>query len=156
MAMSLAPFVGTPPNVVEEMLELAQLKRGETLYDLGCGDGRIILMAAQRFKAYAVGVELDEGRFKRCSDKIQELGLESQVKVVHGDLMKVDLAPADVVTLYLLTSSNEKVKPNLEHYLKQGARVVSHDFEIPGWKPMIVKEVKETWGSHKIFVYKKG
>ena len=154
--MSLAPFVGTPPNVVEEMLELAQLKPGETLYDLGCGDGRIIIMAAQQFRAYAVGVELDEGRFKRCSNKIQELGLESQVKVVHGDLMKVDLAPADVVTLYLLTSSNEKIKPNLEHYLKQGARVVSHDFEIPGWKPMIVKEVKETWGSHKIFVYKKG
>jgi cyclopropane fatty-acyl-phospholipid synthase-like methyltransferase len=154
--MSLAPFVGTPPNVVEEMLELAQLKAGEILYDLGCGDGRIIIMAAQRFKANAVGVELDDGRFKRCSDKIRELGLEDQVMVVHGDLMKVDLTPADVVTLYLLTSSNEKVKPYLEHYLKRGARVVSHDFEIPGWKPIIVKEVKETWGSHKIFVYKKG
>ena len=153
--MSLAPFVGTPPNVVEVMLELVQLKPGETLYDLGCGDGRIIIMAAQQFKAHAVGVELDEGRFKRCSAKVRELGLENQVMVVHGDLMKVDLTPADVVTLYLLTSSNEKVKPNLVHYLKQGARVVSHDFEIPGWKPIIVKEVKETWGSHKIFVYEK-
>lgn len=154
--MSLAPFVPTPPTVVKAMLQLAELKSGENLYDLGCGDGRIVIMAAQEFRAKAVGVELDEERYRECVKKINDLHLAGQVKIVHGDLLDVDLGEADVVTLYLLTSANEKVKPNLELHLKGGARVVSHDFEMPGWKPAKIKEIKEDYGlSHTLYLYKK-
>ncbi len=154
--MSLAPFVGTPPTVARTMLQLAELRPGETLFDLGCGDARIVIMAAQEFGAKAVGVELDEGRYKDCVKKIHELHLEDRVKIIRGDLMKVDVSPANVITLYLLTSANEKVKPNLEHQLKNGARVVSHDFEMPGWKPAKVQEVTENYGySHTIYLYKR-
>lgn len=142
--MSLAPFIPTPTEVIRAMLQLAELKSGETLYDLGCGDGRILIMAAQEFGAKAVGVELDEGRYGDSIKKIHGLHLENRVNIIHDDLLKVDLSEADVVTLYLLTSANEKVKPNLELYLKKGARVVSHDFEILGWKPAKVQDCTDT------------
>ena len=151
--MSLAPFVPSPPNVVTAMLQLADLKKDETLYDLGCGDGRIILEAAQKFRAKAVGVELDEGRYKECVRKIKEANLEGIVEVIHGDLLEVNLKRADVVTLYLLTSANERVKPNLERDLRNGARVVSHDFAITGWTPRKVTEIKENWSSHTLYLY---
>ncbi len=154
--MSLAPFVASPQIVVERMLKIAGLKEGETLYDLGCGDGRIIITAATEFGANAVGVELDEGRYRKTLGKIQELKLENKVKLIHGNLLKVDLSSADVVTLYLLTSANEKVKPNLEKQLREGTRVVSHDFEIPGWRPIRIEEVSENYGfSHTIYLYEK-
>ena len=152
--MSLAPFVASPPNVVTEMLELAELKKGEMLFDLGCGDGRIILEAARKFGANAVGIELDKGRYSDCVRKIQEANLGDRIEVIHGDLLQVDLKRANVVTLYLLTSSNGKVKPNLERDLTKGARVVSHDFHITGWTPTKVKEIKENWGSHTLYLYK--
>ena len=154
--MSLAPFVPSPPAVVKAMLQLAELKPGENLYDLGCGDGRILIMAAQEFGAKAVGVELDEGRYRECTKKIHELHLEDKVKIIHDDLLKVNLSEANVVTLYLLTSANDKVKPNLEIYLRSGARVVSHDFEMPGWKAAKIKEIIEDYGhSHTLYLYKK-
>lgn len=153
--MSLAPFVASPPNVVTTMLQLAGLKKDEVLFDLGCGDGRIILEAVQKFDAMAVGVELDEGRYRECLKKIKEAHLEDRVEVIHGNLLDVELRRADVVTLYLLTSANEKVKPNLERDLKSGARVVSHDFSIPGWTTSAVKEIKEDWNSHTLYLYKR-
>lgn len=154
--MSLAPFVASPQLVVERMLKLAKLKEGEILYDLGCGDGRIIITAATQFGANAVGVELDEGRYRKTLDRISELKLENKVKLIHGNLLKVDLSSADVVTLYLLTSANEKVKPNLEKHLRKGTRVVSHDFEIPGWRPVRIEEVSENYGfSHTLYLYEK-
>ena len=155
--MSLAPFVPSPDQVVRAMIQLTELKPGETLYDLGCGDGRIVLMAAQEFGANAVGVEMDDGRYHTCLDKVRELKLENKVKIIHDDLLNVDLSKADVVTLYLLTSANEKIKPNFERYLKNGARVVSHDFEMPGWKPAKVQDIKETESysySHTLYLYK--
>lgn len=151
--MSLAPFVASPNNVVTAMLELAGLKENETLFDLGCGDGRIILEAAEKFGARAVGVELDEGRYKECSLKIQKFHLEDRVEVIHGTLLDVDLQKADVVTLYLLTSANEKVRGNLQRDLKTGARVVSHDFPISKWTPSKVKELRENYGSHTLYLY---
>lgn len=154
--MSLAPFVASPQLVVERMLKLAKLKKGEILYDLGCGDGRIIITAATQFGANAVGVELDERRYRKTLDRISELKLENKVKLIHGNLLKVDLSSADVVTLYLLTSANEKVKPNLEKHLRKGTRVVSHDFEIPGWRPVRIEEVSENYGfSHTLYLYEK-
>lgn len=154
----LAPFVPTPEVVVQKMLKLAEVKPGDTVYDLGCGDGRIIIMAAQKFGASAVGVELDNDLYKQTSERIKELKLEDKVKVIHGDLLQADLKPATVVTLYLLTSANEKVKPNLEKQLKKGARVVSHDFEVPGWKADKTENVGEDeseFRQHTLYLYRR-
>ena len=129
----LAPFVPTPPSVIEKMLELAQVDRTDRVYDLGSGDGRIVIMAAEKFHAEAVGVELDENLVKQSREKIAELKLEKRAKIIHGNMYEIDLHPATVVTLYLLTSVNERLKPILEKQLRPGARIVSHDFQVPGW-----------------------
>src|SRR5919108_5385389 len=110
---SLAPYIPSPQIVVDRMLEAAKVKPGETVYDLGAGDGRVIITAAQKFKAKAVGIELSEDLCKSVMERIRSLGLEERVSVIHANALKVDLSPADVVTMYLLTSSNDKLKPNL-------------------------------------------
>ncbi|MFN7936947.1 MAG: class I SAM-dependent methyltransferase [Bryobacteraceae bacterium] len=152
-AKSLAPFVPSPQNIVEKMLEAAQLKPGETVYDLGCGDGRVLVTAARQFRARAVGVELSPKIAQMARDIIKQQKLDGDASVIEGNLLDVDLSKADVVTLYLLTESNSRLRPNLEKYLKPGARVVSHDFEIKGWKPVRVEEVQAHRRSHKIYVY---
>ncbi len=131
----MAPHVPSSEEAVRKMLEIAELKNGEQLYDLGSGDGRIIIMAAKEFGARAVGVELREDLVQHTRKKIEELGLMDMVRVVHGDLMQVNIEPADVVTLYLTTSANEKVAPKLQKELRPGARVVSFCFKMPGWEP---------------------
>jgi len=155
----IAPFVATPLPVVKQMLMLAQLRPGEILYDLGCGDGRVVIMAAQEFGARGVGVEMREDLVKQALSKISELGLEGRVKIVQSDMFKVDLAQADVVTLYLTTSANDKVKPKLESELKTGVRVVSHDYEILGWRPVKIDNFCENprlgYPSHTIYVYRR-
>ena len=157
--MFIAPFVATPLPVVKQMLTLAQLKPGEIIYDLGCGDGRVVIMAAQEFGARGVGVEMREDLVKQALSKVSELGLDGRVKIVQSDMFKVDLAQADVVTLYLTTSANDKVKPKLESELKPGARVVSHDYEILGWRSVKVDNFCENprlgYPSHTIYVYKR-
>jgi len=155
----IAPFVATPLPVVKQMLTLADIKAGEILYDLGCGDGRVVIMAAQDFGARAIGVEMREDLAKQALGKVTELGLESCVKILQGDMFKVDLSQADVVTLYLTTSANDKVKPKLEAELKSGTRVVSHDYEILGWKPVKIDNFCENprlgYPSHTLYVYRK-
>jgi len=151
---NLAPFVPTPEPVVERMLTSAELKPGETLYDLGCGDGRILFEAAQKFGARAVGVELSSKLVEEVNEKVRALGLQDQIKVIEGNLLNVNLRPADVVTLYLLRLSNEKLKPNLKKQLKPGARVVSHDYEIMGWRPDRVDKVTVYQRAHTIYVYR--
>lgn len=150
---SMAPYVPTPQKVVERMLELGEVKGGDVVYDLGAGDGRIVITAAQKFGAKAVGVELDEDLVKRIEAKIKELNLSDRAKVVHGHLMEVDLKPASVVTLYLLSSSNLKLRPKLEESLQPGARVISHDFQIMGWTPVKTEQVEHESRTHTIFVY---
>jgi hypothetical protein len=149
----LAPYLPSPQLVVERMLEAAQIKPGETLYDLGSGDGRIVITAAQKFGANAVGIEISETLCKSTLKKIAALNLESQVKIVHGNALKADLSAADVVTLYLLTSSNARLRPNLEKYLKPTARVVSLDFGIPGWKAAREETVRADRQTRTIYVY---
>ena len=152
-AERLAPYVPSPQPVVERMLEAADVKPNEMVYDLGCGDGRILITAAREFRAKGVGVELTDKLVRDARDQVRKLGLENRVQVVQGDLMNVDLRPADVVTLYLLTDVNDRLKPMFEKSLHHGARVVSHDFKIPGWKPDRVETVEATNRTHYIYVY---
>lgn len=150
----LAPFVPTPDSVVEGMLELAKVEKSDRVYDLGSGDGRIVILAAQKYHAEALGVEIDDELYKKSSDRVAGLGLQDRAKILHMNMYKVDLKPATVVTLYLLTSVNERLKPILERDLRPGARVVTHDFKIPGWEPKEVRDVMTDMGiSKKIYLY---
>lgn len=153
---TLAPAYPTPQAVVERMLTLADVKPGEMVYDLGCGDGRIVITAATKFSARAVGVEIRRDIYEATLARVASLGLSDQVRIVHGDALKTDLTPADVVTLYLLTSSNERLRPVLEAQLKPGARVVSHDFEIRGWKPEQTEKMMLQGRPHMIYAYRIG
>ncbi len=150
---SLAPYVVSPQEIVDRMLEIANLKQGETLFDLGSGDGRIIITASQRYRAKAVGVEISDRLVKSTNDRIMSLGLQNLCSVIHGDLLQADLSPADVVTIYLMTNSNEMLRPNLEKFLKPGARVVSHEYTVPGWKPRYVEKVDPDSRGHTIYLY---
>ncbi len=150
---SIAPFVASPIPVVRKMLECAELKPGETLYDLGSGDGRIVIMAAQEFGARGVGVEMNRRLIDEAIEKMQELGLSDRVRFIHGNIFSVDLSPADVVTMYLTTGANEKVRPKLEKELKLGARIVSHDFYIPGWENSTNFKFNEGYRTHNIYLY---
>jgi SAM-dependent methyltransferase len=151
-ANSLAPYVVSPQEIVDRMLELADLKPGEKLYDLGSGDGRILITAVVRFKAKAVGVEISDDLVNSTNTRIRRLGLDNDAQVIHGNFLDVDLSPADVVTLYLATDTNEMLRPNLEKYLKNGSRVVSHDYRVPGWKPKLVDKNPDNHG-HVIYLY---
>jgi precorrin-6B methylase 2 len=150
---SLAPFVPTPQEVVEKMLQVAGVKKDEMVFDLGCGDGRILITAAQKFGARATGVELDPELFKSTQQRIRDLKLEERIKLIHGNLLEVDLSSANVVTLYLLTDGNTRLRPNLEKYLKPGSRVVSHDFQILGWTPGKVEKFSRDTRTHTIYLY---
>lgn len=152
-AAKLAPYVASPPPVVDKMLELAGLKPGETVFDLGCGDGRILFSAAKNFNAKAVGVELSEVLVKRTREATEAQGLEGRVKVIQGDMMGVDLRDADVVALYLITEANDQLKPKLEKELRAGSRVVSLEFKVSGWKPSKVEKVEAHRHPYTIYVY---
>lgn len=150
---TLGPNIPTPPVVIERMLEDAHLKSTETLYDLGCGEGRVVIMAAQKYKAHAVGIELSRDLYEQTATHVKQMGLETLVTIVHGNALHYDLSKADVVTLYFLTSSNDRLRPVLEHELKPTARVVSHDYEIRGWKPTLKESVPVDGRAHMIYVY---
>lgn len=141
------------------MLVMAELRAGDVFFDLGSGDGRTVIMAVKDFGARAVGVELREDLAKKALSSIYEMGLQDRITIVNGDMFNVDLSSADVIFLYLTTSANEKVKPKLEAELKRGVRVVSHDYEIVGWKPLKVENFCENpslgYPSHTIYLYRK-
>jgi len=143
--------------VVQQMLKVAELKPGEVLFDLGAGDGRTVIMAAKTFGARAVGVELREDLAKKAMSTIHDAQLADRVTIVNGDMFSVNLTSADVVFLYLTTSANEKIRPKLEQELKKGVRVISHDYEIIGWKPRKVENFCENpqlgYPSHTIYLY---
>lgn len=156
-AEKLAPYYPTPESIAEKMLQLAELKPGEKMFDLGSGDGRIVILAAQKFGADATGVELDKDLWKQSMDRIRALGLEKRARIIHGDLMKQDYSSADVLTVYLLPSSNDKLRPVLEKQLKKGARVVAHDFEFSGWTPVKTEYIEDDGEgrSHTLYLYKR-
>ncbi len=152
-AENLAPYIPTPQGIVERMLEAARVKPGDLVYDLGSGDGRVVITAAQKFGARAVGVELRADLCRIASDRIKALGLDDRVRMIQGSALRVDLSSADVVTMFLLTSSNERMRPKLEMDLKPGSRVVSNQFPIKGWKPTDVVKARAGSMEHTIYVY---
>jgi precorrin-6B methylase 2 len=123
-----APWVPTSMKDVHKMLTLADVQPGDTVYDLGCGDGRTIITAAMGYKALAVGIEVDPLRYLWCQLAISVLGLRDRVKVIYGNFFKQDLSPADVVTCYLLPETNKRLEDKLIQELKPGTRVVSNTF----------------------------
>jgi protein-L-isoaspartate O-methyltransferase len=156
-APNLAPYFPSPPAIVERMLVLAELKQGEKMFDLGSGDGRIVIMAANKFKADGTGIEYDESLYKQSMAEIKRIGLEKTARIIHGDILAQDYSSADVITVYLLPVSNTKLRPILEKQLKKGTRVVAHDFEIAGWKPDKTEHVEDDGEgrSHTIYVYRR-
>jgi predicted RNA methylase len=150
----LAPYYPTPLTIVERMLDLGQLKAGEKMFDLGSGDGRIVIMAAQKYHADATGVELDSDLVASSQAKVRQLGLKT-ARIVYGDILKQDYSSANLITVYLLPESNIKVRPILEEQLKKGTRIVAHDFVIGGWTPIKTVTIPDDGEgrSHMLYLY---
>jgi len=150
----LVPFVPTALDVAQKMLEVAKVQPDDVVYDLGSGDGRIVILAAQKFGAHAVGVELNSDLYEESSERIRKLGLQSRAQILHENMFEVNVRHATVVTIYLLTAVNERLRPMLERQLRSGARIVSHDFQVPGWQPeQTVDYVSENGVPSKIILY---
>jgi precorrin-6B methylase 2 len=130
-ALRGAPWVPTPRRVVHKMLEMAEVGPDDLLVDLGCGDGRLLISAARRCGARAVGIEIDPLRYAWCRMLVSVLGLQDQVRIVHGDLFAQDLREASVVTCYLLQGTNQRLQEKLRRELAPGTRVVSNTFTFP-------------------------
>ncbi len=148
------PYVPTPEHVVRKMLELAGAGPNDIVYDLGAGDGRIVIIAVREFNVKkAIGIEIRSDLVREARRKIKELNIEGRAEIRQEDMFKADISEATIVTLFLLTSVNEKLKPKLESELKPGTRVVSHEFQMPGWKPKIIATIHDGRVSHTIYLY---
>ena len=154
-APSLAPYVPTPQDVVDRMLQLAQVTKNDVVYDLGCGDGRIVITAAEKFGARGVGVDIDPQRIKESEENAKKAGVADRVSFRLQDAMTVDVSPATVVTLYLLSSSNMKLRPLLTKQLRPGARIVSHAFSMGDWQPDKTDTFTDSRGSERtLYIWK--
>jgi SAM-dependent methyltransferase len=136
----IVPFVPTPQEVVDKMIELAGVKKGDVVYDLGSGDGRIVITAAKK-GAKAVGFEIDPDLVKESRENIRKTGVQQLAEIRQQDILTVDLSAASVVTMYLLPDVNLRLKPNILSQLKPGSRVVSHAFDMGDWKPNRTEQV---------------
>jgi precorrin-6B methylase 2 len=128
-------YVPTPNEVVDMMLKMAAVTKADTVYDLGCGDGRIVVTAAQKYGARGVGIDIDPQRVAEANENVKNGKVADRVKIIRGDLFEADISAATVVTLYLLTDLNLKLRPKLMRDLNPGTRVVSHAFNMGDWKP---------------------
>ena len=151
----IVPYVPTPQEVVEKMLELAQVKKGDVVYDLGSGDGRIVVTAAKIYGVKAVGFEIDPDRIRESHENIRKAGVGHLVEIHQQDIRTVDLSGASVLTMYLLPEVNMMLRPNIWSQMKPGSRVVSHDFDMGDWKPVKTLELKDssTW-SHTLYLWR--
>lgn len=154
-SVKLAPYYPTPETIVERMLEMGGLKAGEKMYDLGSGDGRIVMLAARKYHAIATGIELDHDLARKSEAKLRDMGLQKTAHIVEGDILKQNYSSADLITVYLLVDSNIKVRPVLERDLKKGTRIVAHDFEIRGWTPVKTETIPDDGEgrSHTLYLY---
>ena len=142
----LAPFLATPPDVVERMLKLAGVGPSDIVYDLGCGDGRIVIAAAQKLGARGVGVDIDARLINEAQANARIAGVEDRVTFLVQDALTADVSNATVVTLYLLSASNVKLRPILTRQLRRGARIVSHNFAMGDWQPDAVETFVDATG----------
>ncbi len=155
-AVDLAPWVPSPDAVVDEMLRLGNVGRGDVLYDIGCGDGRIVITAARKFGARGVGIDIDPKMVAESEANAKSARVTGLVKFIAMDATKADVSEATVVTMYLLPESNALMRPILEKQLKPGARVVTHNYAIPGWETKEVQSVSlkdETGVDHTVYLY---
>jgi trans-aconitate methyltransferase len=150
----LAPFVPTPQSVVEMMLTMAEVTKNDVVYDLGSGDGRIVITAAKKYGAKGVGFELDDDLIKEAREKARKAGVSHLVAFRKQDVMTVDLSPATVVTLYLLPEANLKLRPRILSQLQIGARVVSHNYDMGDWAPLRATEVRENNTLHWVYLWR--
>jgi SAM-dependent methyltransferase len=148
-----APYVVTPYAVVDEMLRLAQVRPGDMVYDLGCGDGRIVIAAAERFGARGVGVDIDPRRIAEAQAAARSAGVAERVRFAVQDLFQTDFSQASVVTLYLFPELNARLKPKFLSELEPGARIVSHQFGIAGWAPDDGANVRVGEDLHQVFLW---
>ena len=153
---SIAPFVPTPWHVVDRMLEIAGVTKDDIVYDLGSGDGRILLRAAKRFGARGVGVEINKDLVEEAKSAIRAAGVEDLVEMRQGDIFKVPLEQASVVTLYLVTAANRQLQPKLESELQHGARVVTYKFSIPDWNPVNTVTIDASGLAQTVYLYELG
>jgi tRNA G37 N-methylase Trm5 len=150
----IVPYVPTPQEVVDRMLDLAQVKKGDVVYDLGSGDGRIVVTAAKRYGVRAIGFEIDPQRIKESHENIKKAGVEKLVEIRQQDIRTVDLSPATVLTMYLLPEVNLMIRPNIWKQMKPGSRLVSHDFDMGDWKPLKTENIKDASGwDHTLYLW---
>ncbi len=143
----LAPFVATPQEVVDQMLRMAEVRKDDVVYDLGSGDGRIVITAARRYGARGIGFEIDPKLVRLSRENARRAGVEHLVEFREEDVLTVDLSPATVVTLYLFPEANLKLRPRIQTQLRPGSRVVSHDFSMGDWRPEAIHQMQDEKGS---------
>ena len=152
-----ASFIPTPMEVVERMLEVAQVTAGDVVYDLGSGDGRIVIRAAEKYGSRGVGIEIAPKLVELSREEARKRGVSHLVEFRLGDALKADVSQATVVTLYLTAELNSMLRPTFERQLKPGARVVSHDHRMDGWTPTHTETMPGTWyHDHRIYLWRLG
>jgi SAM-dependent methyltransferase len=147
---NLAPFMATPQEVVDRMLQLAAVTKNDVVYDLGSGDGRLIITAAKRYGARGVGFDIEPALIAQSRANAKKEGVEALVEFRQQDALTVDVSPASVVTLYLLSGANLKLRPTLQKQLKPGARIVSHEFPMGDWVPTRTETVTDQRGTSRV------
>jgi len=153
----LAPYAPTPQDVVDRILALAEVTSSDVVYDLGCGDGRIVISTAKQYGAHGVGVDIDPQRIAESRENARKEGVENLVRFLQEDALTVDLSRATVVTLYLLPDANMKLRPILLRQLKPGARIVSHQYGMGDWVPLKEETFKDKSGRIRtLFLWKIG
>lgn len=156
-AADLAPFVPTPQTVVERMLEIAAVGRDDVVYDIGCGDGRMVITAAKKYRARGVGIDIDAALIDECRASAAREGVGKLVRFIHMDATKARVTEATVLALYLLPESLETLEPLFDKDLAAGVRIVSHNYKIPGWDDRLVRSevmTDEKGREHKIHLYR--
>jgi len=147
---TLAPYMATPQEVVDRMLQMAEVTKGDVVYDLGSGDGRLVITAAKRYGARGVGVDIDPALIARSRANARSEGVENLVEFRQQDALTVDVSPASVVTLYLLSGANLKLRPTLQKQLKPGSRIVSHQFGMGDWVPTRTETITDQRGTSRL------